>query len=116
MKETLKAAMTTSISEVLETMFFMTIEATEDTEWTDLTNSAFNEKLFVSKINFQGPLSGSFFLMIPESILSTMTQMFMGMEASEVSETHLSGTILEAINIIAGNTFSKLDDRTVFNL
>jgi CheY-specific phosphatase CheX len=116
MKEALKAAMTTSISEVLETMFFMTIEATEDTEWTDLTDTSCGEKLFASKIDFMGPLSGSFFLMVPESILSTMTEMFMGMEAGEVTETHLSGTISEAINIIAGNTFSKLDDQAVFNL
>ena len=116
MKEALKAAMTTSISEVLETMFFMTIEATEDMEWTDLTDSNDGEKLFVSKINFQGPLSGSFFLMVPESILSAMTEMFMGMETGEVAETHLTGTISEAINMIAGNTFSKLDDQTVFNL
>jgi len=108
--------MTTSISEVLETMFFMTIEATEDTEWGDLTDTAYGEKLFVSKIDFHGPLSGSFFFMVPESILSAMTEMFMGMEAGEVTESHLSGTISEAINMIAGNTFSKLDDQTVFNL
>jgi len=109
--------MTTSISEVLETMFFMTIEATEDTEWTDLTDStAYGENLFASKIDFKGPLSGTFFLMVPERILSGMTEMFMGLEEREVTETHLSGTILEAINIIAGNTFSKLDDQTVFNL
>jgi chemotaxis protein CheY-P-specific phosphatase CheC len=117
MREALKAAMTTSISEVLETMFFMTIEATEDTDWTDLTDStASGEKLYASKINFKGPLSGTFFLMVPESILSAMTEMFMGLEENEVTETHLSGTILEAINIVAGNTFSKLDDQTVFDL
>lgn len=40
----------------------------------------------------------------------------MGMEAGEVTETELSGTISEAINMIAGNTFSKLDDQAVFNL
>jgi chemotaxis protein CheY-P-specific phosphatase CheC len=116
MKEALKAAMTTSISEVLETMFFMTIEATEDTDWSDLTDPVYGEKLFASKINFQGPLSGTFILIIPERILSAMTEMFMGMESGEVNENHLSGTILEAINIIAGDTFSKLDDQTVFNL
>lgn len=116
MKEALKAAMTTSISEVLETMFFMTIEATEDTEWTDLMDSAYGNNLFVSRINFHGPLSGSFFLMVPEDILSAMTEMFMGMETGDVTEMHLTGTISEAINMIAGNTFSKLDDQTVFNL
>jgi len=116
MKEALKAAMTTSISEVLETMFFMTIEITEGTEWSDLTNPIHDGKRFASKINFHGPLSGSFFLIVPESILSAMAEMFMGMEAGEVTQTHLSGTISEAINIIAGDTFSKLDDQAVFDL
>ena len=116
MKEALKAALTTSISEVLETMFFMTIEATEDTQWVDLTATVDGDILYASKIDFKGPLSGSFFFLVPKSILTAMAEMFMGMEHGEVTDMHLSGTISEAINMIAGNTFSKLDDQTVFNL
>ena len=45
-----------------------------------------------------------------------MTEMFMGLEADGVTDTHLLGTISEAINMIAGNTFSRLDDQAVYNL
>ena len=89
MKEALKAAVTTSISEVLETMFFMTIDPTEVSDWDSVVEDAAGERLFITKITYQGPLSGFFLLMVPESILSAMTETFMGMDASEVSEPHL---------------------------
>jgi CheY-specific phosphatase CheX len=116
MKKALKTAMMTSISEVLETMFFMTIEPSEVAEWADSVEDASEKKHFASRIKFSGPLSGFFVLSIPESILSTMAEMFMGVDAAEVTETHCTGIISEAINMIAGNTFSKLDDQAVFNL
>jgi CheY-specific phosphatase CheX len=116
MKEALKTAMMISISEVLETMFFMTIEPSEVDGWEDSVDEASEEKLFASRIEFSGPLSGFFVLSIPESVLSTMAEMFMGVDADEVTESQCTGIISEAINMIAGNTFSKLDDQTVFNL
>jgi CheY-specific phosphatase CheX len=33
-----------------------------------------------------------------------------------VTQAHLNGTVQEAINMIAGNTFSTLDDTEVFEL
>jgi CheY-specific phosphatase CheX len=116
MKEALKTAMTTSISEVLETMFFMTIEPSEVDKWADSVDDVSGVKHLASRIEFSGPLSGFFVLAIPESILAEMAEMFMGVEPAEVNETHCTGIISEAINMIAGNAFSKLDDQAVFNL
>lgn len=116
MKEALKTAMMTSISEVLETMFFMTIETTEGAQWADMMDDVSGEKHYASKIEFSGPLNGFFIFSVPERILSAMAEMFMGMDAADVTETHLSGTISEAINMVAGNTFSKFDDQAVFHL
>ena len=45
-----------------------------------------------------------------------MTETFMGLGAADVSETHLNGTVQEAVNMIAGNTFSSLDNTAVFTL
>ncbi len=115
MKDALKTAMTTSISEVLETMFFMTIDIDDTAELSPFA-TATAEKMLASRIEFEGPLSGCFLFMAPEGILRAMTETFMGLEPAEVSETHLTGTISEAINMIAGNTFSKLDDQAVFHL
>ena len=115
MREALKTAMTTSISEVLETMFFMTIDVKEITG-ADALSQEPAENPFVSKIAFRGNISGFFYLMIPENILRTMTETFMGLDPDEVTESHLNGTVKEAINMIAGNTFSTLDDTAVFDL
>lgn len=115
MKEALKTAMTTSISEVFETMFFMTIDISDDAELSTFIESA-PDNLMASKIDYSGPLSGSFLFMVPSNILKEMTQIFMGIDEEEVDDSHLSGTISENINMIAGNTFSKLDDQAVFDL
>lgn len=115
MKEALKTAMTTSISEVLETMFFMTIDISDGASVSSFIENA-PDNLMISKINYSGPLSGDFFFMVPANILKDMTQTFMGIEEQEVTDTHLSGTLSEGINMIAGNTFSKLDDQAVFDL
>ena len=116
MKKTLKTAMITSISDVLETMFFITIEATEVNQWADLDIDVSGGTHYVSKIDFSGPLTGFFILVVPQNILSDMTEFFMGIDAEEITEAQLSGTISEAINMIAGNAFSILDDQAVFNL
>lgn len=115
MKEALKAAMTTSISEVLETMFFMTIDLNTDANIDDFFQKS-DASLFISRIGFSGKLSGFFILMIPEGVLRSMTETFMGLEPGEVMASHLTGTVLEAINMVAGNTFSNLDNQSVFDL
>jgi CheY-specific phosphatase CheX len=115
MKEALKTAMVTSISEVLETMFFMTIDLNE-TATPDIILQNTGAPPFISRIGFHGKLSGFFLLMVPENILRAMTETFMGLDAGAVTETHLQGTVQEAINMVAGNTFSNMDDQAVFDL
>ena len=115
MQQALKKAMTVSISDVLETMFFMTIDINENSMPEAFAGES-AEKLFISTIDFHGQLSGSFFLIIPESILRSMTETFMGMESCDVTESHLNGTVQETINMIAGNTFSTLDKTAVYDL
>jgi len=115
MTEALKTAMTTSISEVLETMFFMTIDLNENATADELLKDRGTPPI-ISRIGFRGKLTGFFIFMVPENILNTMTETFMGLDVDAVTETHLQGTVLEAINMIAGNTFSNLDDQAVFDL
>lgn len=115
MKEALKTAMMTSISEVLETMFFMTIDLNESAT-ADMMLQDPGARPFISRIGFRGKLTGCFIFIVPENILRAMTETFMGLDADVVTETHLHGTVQEAINMIAGNTFSNLDDQAVFDL
>jgi CheY-specific phosphatase CheX len=115
MKETLKEAIITSISEVLETMFFMSLEFNEPSALTDYINQA-QDKLEACYLDFKGKLSGRFLFIVPHGILSAMTQSFMGQDASQIDVSHREGTIKEIVNMIAGNTFRHFDDESVFNL
>lgn len=111
----LKRMMTTSISEVLETMFFMVLEFEEH---TDLKNCGLlsEEDLRVSRLSFNGSFSGQFTVFIPESTLMTMAMDFMGEAQETIHREHCDGILMEVINMVAGNMFAALDNQTEFKL
>jgi CheY-specific phosphatase CheX len=114
-KTALKTAMTTSISEVLETMFFMSLELSEEKNFKQFLQGA-PKNLFASRLDFSGPISGYYLLFVPQNVLTDMATNFMGLEADELGRDHLHGTIKEITNMIAGNSFSHYDDQAVFKL
>lgn len=111
----LKAAMMASISEVLETMFFMSIDFDTHKTIKNIDNIQ-NGITMVCRLDFTGPFKGYFLLIIPENLLADMSQNFMGMERIEIKQQHLEGTLKELTNMIAGNTFSTLNDQIEFSL
>ena len=115
MKQTLTTAMMTSISEVLETMFFMSLECETD-QTLDTYLGATQGNLPCCRIEYSGKVSGFFLLFMPEKLLFDMTSGFMGLEEDQVTEQHLEGTIKESLNMIAGSTFTNLDNQAVFKL
>ncbi len=116
MEKELKKAMMTSISEVMETMFFMSLEINANSSLKDSGLFDGGQLLFVSGIEFAGPFTGSLKLVVPETILQDMAQDFMGLNQDEITDEHLNGTIQELTNMIAGSTFSAYDDQAVFKL
>ncbi len=68
MKTALKTAMTASISNVLETMFFMSLEFNDQTilEAGDIPGE---DKTISCRIGFKGKFSGYFILLVPEKLL-----------------------------------------------
>ncbi len=115
MKTALKTAMTASISEVLETMFYMALEFNdEDTLEAGVIKEA--KKTIACRINFKGKFSGYFILFIPKELLIDMTESFMGLDKNEISDELSSGMIKETINMLAGSVLSNYDDKIVFRL
>ncbi len=112
----LKAAMMASISEVLETMFFMSVDFDMHKTIKKNIDIFQNGITMVCRLDFAGPFSGCFLLIIPEKLLADMSQNFMGMEQIKIKQQHLEGTIKELTNMIAGNTFSTLNDQIEFTL
>ena len=115
MKTAMTTAMTTSISEVLETMFYMSLEFNnKNTLEEDIIKDA--KKTIACWISFKGKFSGCFILFIPEKLLFDMTESFMRLDRDDITNEHSSGIIKETINMLAGSTLSNFDDKIVFQL
>ncbi|MBF0474241.1 MAG: chemotaxis protein CheX [Deltaproteobacteria bacterium] len=106
-------AMQTSISEVLETMFFLPVRFYEGVGLEvlgDITD------LVISRVTFGGPFQGRMMIFIPRDLARSITASFLGKDEAGVSHEHLEETVKEIDNMIAGNTFTVLDEKSVFNL
>ena len=115
MMKILMTAMKTSISEVMETMFYLPVEFGEETT-LDQCGMADNRPNMACQLEFSGDFSGCITLLIPEDLLSEMTQSFMGESSENLENEHLSGTLTETLNMICGNTLSKVDSKIPFEL
>ena len=114
-KSHLLEAMKISISEVLETMFFLPIDHTEIVE-IDHFHSALDENLELVEVEFSGIISGSILLMIPDDLALFLTASFLGSIEEKVLPTHIDETKKEIVNMIAGNTLANFNDQVVFDL
>lgn len=109
-------AMKNSISEVLETMFFLSLDFfPNDADIRDLWTIG-KDQIVGAKLNFSGPLSGYAIFCIPKKLALSITADFMGKDEEEISDDQINGTVKEIINMIIGNTFSMYDPEVVFDL
>ncbi len=115
MKKALKTAMMASISEVLETMFFMSLEFNEQTT-LEASGLLDVDKTIACRIKFKGGFSGYFILFVPGKLLFNLAESFMGQDRDDITDEHINGTIKEAINMLAGSTFASFNDKIDFQL
>ena len=109
-------AMKNSISEVLETMFFLSLDFFHnDADIRELWTMG-KDQIVAAKLNFSGPLSGYAIFCIPKKSALSITADFMGKDEQEISDDQINETIKEIINMIIGNTFSMYDPDVVFDL
>jgi len=110
MLKSLKAA----ISDVLETMFFQSVEILE-------RNSVINSwceddlPLLGASLDFHGPCDGIFYLVSPVEVIAEFTANFLGIE-NGVSDAQKEDTLKEAVNMIAGHMFSLFDKEGAYRL
>ena len=114
-KKSLITAMKNSISEVLEMMFFLPVDLPDTARSERLWDSVAGDILSV-RLGFNGPVSGDFIFCIPEKLAASLTAGFLGKNEDSIAEKHITETVTEILNMIAGNTFSILDNQSVFNL
>jgi len=113
--EILESAMKRSISEVLEKMFFLPVDypKTSEQEWAGLCRQG---KFMIAKLAFKGTFSGYFLFFLPEEMTTSLAAGFLGEEEHQVTMENRADTVKEIVNMIAGNTFSILDNQAIFNL
>lgn len=115
MKNTLMTKVTKSIFEVMETMFYFTLEEQENMA-SDLSDLFDIQTLRACRIKFSGEVSGTISLFIPRTVLNTMTQNFMGEDSDTLAEELTDGTLKEALNMIAGSALTKVDEESYMGL
>ena len=115
MKKTLMKAMMTSISEVMETMFFLPVEFGEE---TTLIQSGItkNSPTLASQLKFTGDVSGSLSILVPKELVGEMAENFMGESQDQLTDEHFSGTLTEMLNMVCGNALSKTESKVPFEL
>ena len=115
MKTNLMTAMKTSISEVMEAMFYLPVEISH-VDTMPSCGLIDSQEIKGGRLGFTGPCSGRFFLFVPRDLLAVMTENFMGEPIKTLSMEHFEGVLKEGLNMIAGNTLRKMAEASSYEL
>ena len=115
MVENMQRIVLAVLSNVLETMFFVTVDPFEDEQGKD-PSSKKSSNFFKGEIGFKGKYSGLLTLYLPTELAKTMAINFMGTEESIVPEAQAMDVVGELCNILCGNLLSQLDKKTGYVL
>lgn len=114
-KEALLKAMKASISDVLETMFFIPVEFEASEKVREYIRQQ-KDPLLGGRLEFKGPFSGWLTFILPEGLARTLTANFLGEDETQVDRDHVEGTLMEILNMITGRAFGLYDDQAIFEL
>jgi CheY-specific phosphatase CheX len=114
MKKLLMKAIKTSISEVMETMFFLPVEFGRQ---VTLAQFGMDKKnTMACRLAFTGDSSGRLILLAPINLIVEMAENFMGEPRETLTEDYFSGTLTEMLNMVCGNALSKTNSLISFKL
>lgn len=116
MKKTLMTVIMLSISEVMETMFFLPVEEGETKPLSALGSKDLID-FGCTALSFSGEkISGRLVMGVSKTLLTEMTENFMGELEDNLKPEHLTGTLKEMLNMVCGNALRKLDAKDLFEL
>ena len=114
MKTSLMTAIKTSISEVMETMFFLPVEPGLETLFASLQMGA--DDSLACGLRFTGDVTGQMILVAPRTLVAEMAENFMGESSASLTDEHICGTLTEMLNMVCGNALGKMDSKVPFEL
>ena len=103
------------VSNVFETMFFISSNSCED-DFHGKETLKFSPPIFRGEIGFRGNCSGRLILSVPYELAKVMATNFMGLENDEISESQTMDVVGELCNVICGNLFARLDKKNTYIL
>ncbi|MGD9823552.1 chemotaxis protein CheX [Desulfobacter sp.] len=114
MKKALMTAMTNSISEVMEIMFYMPVEIGPE---TSLNDSGINlNNALACRLNFTGDISGNIDLISPEPVAAELASNFLGETKGKLTWEQQFGTLSEMLNMVCGNALKNVKGKLPYQL
>ena len=114
-KKKLMMNLKVGISNVMETMFFEPVQIIEKNttlqEWF-----SDGEPIIGATLGFSGPLTGSFYLLVPLTATDDIVGNFLGHCRKEIDYNQRTDTVKEALNMIGGESFSLFERNGEFKL
>ena len=104
----MQQALTNSIFEVFERMFYVFLEPSE--------SHPDGEHPYRVAISFSGPLMGELMAFFSRPLAETMLKNMLNVGGDEINERLTSDCLKESVNMICGNFLSKHDSGQVFDL
>ena len=114
MKKILMTAMTTSISEVMETMFFMPVEIGPETILKDSDIDL--DTALACRLKFTGDVNGHINIISPQPLAAELASNFLGESQDDVTMEQQFGTLSEMLNMVCGNALKKVKCRKPYKL
>lgn len=114
MKKALMTAMTNSISEVMEIMFYMPVEIGPE---TSLNDSGINlNNALACRLNFTGDISGNIDLISPKPVAVELASNFLGETKGKLTWEQQFGTLSEMLNMVCGNALKNVKCKLPYQL
>ncbi len=107
--------MTDAIFNVLETMFFLPLEAQQIVPLKELLYPP-DETVIATSLEFVGNWQGYSTFSAALAPAATITANFLGVPAGAVTREQIIGTVGEITNMLTGDTFSRYDHQSLFDL
>ncbi len=113
MKKILMTQMMNSISEVMETMFFLPVEFDQA---SGFEQAGLVPKTIAAGLDFSGEASGFVTLVVPVELAHEMSANFLGEPREHLSEKQISETLTEMLNMVCGNGLGRVRVAKPFKL
>ncbi|MBC7926200.1 MAG: chemotaxis protein CheX [Bryobacteraceae bacterium] len=108
--ESLSEIIETSAAEVLETMFFSSIEGIAESMVAD------GEGQIAARLRFRGTPSGALSLVISRQSANTLFASFAGIDEISITEQQREEILSEMTNVVCGSILSRVESDAVFDL